>query len=48
MINFYSFHIFCKLNSNANGNTIRDRKGNYYLWIYAKDSKGNEKIVPSR
>ena len=27
---------------------IPQEKGNYYLWIYAKDRKGNEKIVPSR
>ncbi len=31
MISFYSFHIFCKLNSNANGNTIRDRKGKLHI-----------------
>ena len=31
MISFYSFHIFCKLNSNAHGNTIRDRKGKLHI-----------------
>ena len=31
MISFYSFHIFCKLNSNTNGNTIRDRKGKLHI-----------------